>query len=277
MDHCLNLTESNDFNETLLDHYGEHEAIEDFYYLKDRTFTSFFRDNLIDVPRCFQRTRSVRRPINQIDLLKLNNYLMRDGKRLKVFSALSKTLWTVFNDQKTDDTTTYKTTLQWRDIYITFNYMTHLDGSYSHLPPIKEDLTAYGHTMIPVGKYIEDEWNLNTLIFKNIYQMLPLFSFYIYKVDKKIFKNTRGKSGKFTFIWKYVAPYKRIMLVMHWLLKELRVKPGRSLQDRLDATFRTLILSPEKTWIWRVRKFSHNYVYRNSRRTLAETYRTATK
>ena len=35
--------------------------------------------------------------------------------------------------------------------------------------------------------------------------MLPMFSFYIYKVDKKIFKNTRGKSGKFTFIWKYIT------------------------------------------------------------------------
>jgi len=37
------------------------------------------------------------------------------------------------------------------------------------------------------------------------------------------------------------------MLVMHWLLKELRVKPGRSLGDRLDLSFRTLITQPEKT------------------------------
>ena len=275
--HCLDMRESLDFLDVLLDHYGEHEAIDDFEYLKDRTFTSFFRNNSIDVPRCFSKTKSVRRPINQIDLLKLNNYLMRDGKRLKVFKYLSSSLWDIFNDYKTMDLKTYKTHLSWRDIYLTFNYATHANNQHTTLPAVKEESTTYGHTMLPVGKFIEDEWNLNTLIFKNMYQMLPLFSFYIYKVDKKIFKNTRGKSGKFTFIWKYVTPYKRLFLTMHWLLKELRVKPGRSMSNRLDATFRTLWLTPEKTWIWKVRKFSHNYVYRNSRKTLAESYRTVTK
>jgi len=111
LDHCLDITESNDFTEILLDHYGEHEAIDDFEYLKERTFTSFFRDNLIDVPRCFRKTKSVRRPINQVDLLKLNNYLMRDGKRLKVFGALSKTLLTLTNDQKSNGLKTYQTPL----------------------------------------------------------------------------------------------------------------------------------------------------------------------
>lgn len=277
LNHCLGLSDSHEFVDLLLEHYGEHESIDDFNYLKDRSFTNFFRNNSIDVPRCFRKTKSVRRPINQIDLLKLNNYLMRDGKRLKVFGALSRTLWTVLGDQKLNNTCTYKTPLAWRDLYLTFNYLTFMQKKHLNIPPFKEELTTFGHTMLPVGKNIEDEWNLNTLVFKNIYQMLPLFSFYIYKVDKKIFKNTRGKSGKFTFIWKYVAPYKRLMLVMHWLLKELRVKPGRSLGDRLDLSFRTLITQPEKTWIWRVRKFSHSYVYRNSRRTLAETYRTVTK
>jgi len=275
--HCLDITESVEFDEVLHDHYGEHEAIDDYEYLKERTFTSFFRNNSIDVPRCFRKTRSVRRPLNEIDLLKLNNYLMRDGKRLKVFGYLSKALWTLFNGDENREVRTYKTNLPWQTIFITFNYLTHNSGSHNHIPAVKEQATTYGHTMLPIGKFIEDDWNFNTFLFKNMYQMLPMFSFYIYKVDKKIFKNTRGKSGKFTFIWKYVTPYKRLFLVMHWLLKELRVKPGRSMLDRLDATFRTLLLTPEKTWIWRVRKFSHNYVYRNSRRTLAESYRTVTK
>jgi len=277
LDHCLNIHDSTEFIEILLDHYGEHEAIDDFEYLKDRTFTSFFRDNSIDVPRCFNKTRSVRRPINQIELLKLNNYLMRDGKRLKVFKYLSTSIWKMLSEYKAGEIKPYRTGLDWRDIFLTFNYMTFVSKKHMTIPPVKEDMTTFGHTMLPIGKFIEDHWNLNTIIFKNIHQMLPLFSFYIYKVDKKIFKNTRGKSGKFTFIWKYVSSYKRLFLVMHWLLKELRVKPGRSLGDRLDVTLRTLFLSPEKTWIWKVRKFSHNYVYRNSRKTLAESYRTVTK
>lgn len=37
-------------------------------------------------------------------------------------------------------------------------------------------------------------------LIKNITQLFPLFNFYIYKVDKRIYKNTRGRSGKYTFI-----------------------------------------------------------------------------
>jgi hypothetical protein len=104
-----------------------------------------------------------------------------------------------------------------------------------------------------------------------------MFSFYIYKVDKQIFKNTRGKSGKYTFIWKYVASYKRQFLVMFWLAKELRMMPGRAFPDRLLQLLKTFIFTPKKTLIFKVKKFSHNYVYRNCRHTLAEHYRTVTK
>ena len=64
---------------------------------------------------------------------------------------------------------------------------------------------------------------------------------------------------------------------MYWLFKELRVRPGRTLKDRLYSLLKTLILAPESTWMWRIKKFSYNYVYKNCRRTLAETYRTVTK
>ena len=37
-------------------------------------------------------------------------------------------------------------------------------------------------------------------VFKNLLKVDTLFSFYVYKVDKHLFKNSRGKSGKFTFV-----------------------------------------------------------------------------
>ena len=90
--HCLKLSDSTEFKNLLLDEYGDHEAIDDFDYLHNRQFTSFFTDNSIDVPRCFSTTRSVRRPLNEVKLLKLNNYLMRGGKRAQSFKFLSKSL-----------------------------------------------------------------------------------------------------------------------------------------------------------------------------------------
>ena len=167
--------------------------------------------------------------------------------------------------------------ISWRTIFLNFNYLSGRSQKLNEFTNFIELSTTFGHFMDPTSKYILDKWNFYKWLFKNVYQILPMFSFYIYRVDKKIFKNTRGKSGKHTFIWKYVSPYKRMFLVMHWLLKELRVKQGRSLSDRLLLLFKSVISSPKSTWAYKVKKFSHNYVYRNSRKTLAETYRTSTK
>jgi hypothetical protein len=131
--------------------------------------------------------------------------------------------------------------------------------------------------LLKTHKLILPIWSLNNWFFKYVYQNLPIFAFYIYKVDKKIFKNTRGKSGKFTFIWKYITPYKRMFLVMHWLAKELRIKSGRTLRDRLNLLIHDIVSQSKLTWIYKVKKFSHNYVYKNSRYSLAENYKTATK
>jgi hypothetical protein len=58
----------------------------------------------------------------------------------------------------------------------------------------------YGYQLLPEGSQINFKLLMNPVVVSNIYNMLPMFSFYVYKVDKKIFKNTRGRSGKFTFI-----------------------------------------------------------------------------
>lgn len=68
--HCLSLTESYELKNFLLDEYGSHNAADNFWYLKKRSFTSFFTENLVDVPICFNKTFSVRKSINEIKLLK---------------------------------------------------------------------------------------------------------------------------------------------------------------------------------------------------------------
>ena len=46
----------------------------------------------------------------------------------------------------------------------------------------------------------KEEAGLNESLSLSLKNLNLLFSFYIYKVDKHIYKNSRGKSGKFTFI-----------------------------------------------------------------------------
>lgn len=76
--------------------------------------------------------------------------------------------------------------------------------------------------------------NLNTMVYKNLMKLDLLFSFFVYKVDKHIFKNSRGKSGKFTFVWKYIPPYKRFSFISHWIMREVRITPGKNLIKRLE-------------------------------------------
>ena len=94
---CITLQKQTELKHLLLDEYGVHESIDSFFYLKNRTFVSFFREHSVDVPRCFKSTTSIRRATNELHLLKLNNYLMRDGKRGQSFNHLSHVLAKLFN------------------------------------------------------------------------------------------------------------------------------------------------------------------------------------
>lgn len=275
--HCLSIYENSLFFNEVWENYSNYDSMNDFEFINSSSFYSFFNHNKIDIPKCFKYSLSLRRSSNEITLLKFSNYLMRDGDRNKYLKFLTKFLWKFYEELKTLKLKPYKTYNNWRDVYVVLNSLSYNTPNYNILNLKNDEILTFGHKFLSVSKEIDSNWNIRNLLFKNLQYLSPIFSFYIYKVDKKIFKNTRGKSGKYTFIWKYVSPYKRLFLVMHWLMKELKLKPGKTLSERLYITLNTLITSPEKTWMYRVKKFSHNYVYRNSRRTLAESYRTVTK
>ena len=199
---------------------------------------------------------------------------MRDGKRLKTFKVLANAMHKNHNEYTKNFCNDYTEFLNWKQTFITLNYISFNKKKYKTYNNRSLEFNNYGYQLINEEMHPNIKLFFNSTIIQNIYNMLPVFSFYIYKVDKKIFKNTRGKSGKFTFIWKYVSQFKRNFLVMHWLMKEMRLKPGRTLNDRVYTTINTLVFNPKKTWMWKVKKFSHNYVYYNCRKSLAETYRT---
>jgi glycosyltransferase involved in cell wall biosynthesis len=62
-----------------------------------------------------------------------------------------------------------------------------------------------------------------------------------------------------------------------WLSKEIKLKTGKTLHNRFQTLFNDILFNPHSTWVYKVKRFSYNYVYRNCRSTLAENYRTSTK
>lgn len=256
--------------------YHEREV----YDLKDILSTintlrqkSFFRDLSIRTPYILNQTKSLKRSNNNTDLLKLSTRLARSGKKITAIQLLSKSIFLILLDIKRNFLPFYK--------FLTFkNFLFLTSVSYFN----KSSLTR-------LIKIFDVNFNYDNFIFKDeltkFEDFLPqnlintsfkkfdlLFSFYIYKVDKKIFKNSRGRSGKYTFVWKYVAPYKRRVLISHWLMKEVRVAPGKKLKERVHHIFKKFILSPKETLAWKVNKFSTNYVYYHLRKSLGESCKT---
>ncbi len=270
----LYLTESENFYYWLDENYDTNDIPNVFEFLRHSEFKYFFSTSLVDIPQCFNFSKSLRRSINKTPLVKFNNYLMRDGKRLKTLNNFLYVLWNIYFSEKT--LVNNVNSVSWRSIYISLSHV--VTTKKIKIYPTNFYVKDFFNTDVSsIGKHKNYYFDVNKNIVSNLKKLEPIFLFYVYKVDKNIYKNTRGKSGKYTFIWKYISSFKRKFLVMHWIMKELKMQSGRTLKDRLNSVLSTLYTNPEKTWIWKIRKFSHNYVYYNCRNTLAETYRTSTK
>jgi len=258
--------ESNTYNDDL-------DKDTEFEFIKSLPFIDFFKSSLIDVPVCFSKSKSLRRRTRDTSFSKFLNYTTLHGNKQRTSNffmrALKMNLLELVKLDKSSD-------LTWRSIFMFFSSVMTKGSAYKELyirnPDANDDESLYYR----LGDYTS-KFDYNTVFFKQLKALEPLFLFYIYKVDKSIFKNSRGRSGKFTFIWKYITPYKRNLLVFHWLAKELRVINKKSLGARLDHLIKQVIFERKTTWIYKIRRFSYNYVYYNCRFTLARSYRTVTR
>lgn len=254
--------------------------LKDFFFKKNNTFKSFFRNAGVDIPRFFKNTKTIKRDSLEVDSIKFNNYFFRHGKKLKSNKYLIDTLLSMSSKNNIFGTKS-KLYWSWKEIFyknfsLSISCLGNADKFYETVAnsPSEDIVNSFGS--VQNGKSVslgQIPPNITTLL-TNVYNILPMFSFFIYKVDKTKFKNTKGKVGKFTFIWKYITPYKRHLLVFYWILKELKFQSGRTLKERVLSLFEILVNSPRKTWIWRIKKFSQNYVYFKCRSTLARSYRT---
>ena len=137
----------------------------------------------------------------------------------------------------------------------------------------RTDISFFNFNLTPNFKKL----SLKSILATSFTAINLIFSFYIYKVDKHIYKNSRGKSGKFTFIWKYIAPYKRASRITYWLLKDMKTATGKTLKERLFTTLKNFLDNPHNSLPWKIKKFSLNYGYYNLRRSLLETYKTSSR
>jgi hypothetical protein len=271
----ISLCSTSNVYESWDDIHNEWFILNQYNHYSSLEFHEFFLYHHIDIPTFFKKSKSLLRPQRELILLRLITYLTKHGLKLKIQNNFINALHIFFTTQTHFTQQTPKS--KWQVIFLTLQNNFFVSTNTYCTPQPYLNYTLKNESFLhKTSKHI-GLTNLFTVLYKNIDTLLPVFSFYIYKVDKQIFKNTRGKSGKFTFIWKYITPYKRRMLVMYWLSKELKLKNSKTLKQRLQLLLHDLIFNPNLMWASKIKRFSYNYVYRNCRYSLAENYRTSTK
>ena len=241
-----------------------------FIFLRQSTITSFFSTNLIDMPICFKKSKSLYSKTFELPLLKLTNLIMRGGAREQVVKNVSFAFSQCFTRiLKNFNLINYT---KWEALYSTVLLTSYSHNNTLQTHVLQSSLDMHSkHTANSIGFMFNDSLFLTKFLFYKLNEFLPLFSFYIRKVDKSIRKHSRGKSGKYTIMWKYVPIYKRLYITTRWLLKDLKFQKSKRFTERLFKTLETFLLTPETSFVYKLRKFTHYFVFQNFKKTLFRT------
>jgi hypothetical protein len=222
------------------------------------------------MPICFKKSKSLYSKTFELPLLKFTNLIMRGGARDQVIKnvtlAFTRCFTQIFKNLNLLNYT------KWESLYSSI-----LTSSYSVNQIFSNNLLngsldlSSKHVLNEGNIVFSDSLFLNKFLFYKLNEFLPLFSFYIRKVDKSIRKHSRGKSGKYTIMWKYVPIYKRLYITTRWLLKDLKFQKSKTFSERLFKTLETFFTSPETSFVYKLRKFTHYFVFQNFKKTLFRT------
>ncbi len=259
----------------------ENSYLNDFLYLRDSSFIKFFINNMIDVPICFKKSKSLKNKNFELPLLKFINFLMKKGKKEKLIITLFQSFRLFFKNLKNTQLNFNENSISWLTLYFfifnTNNNFNESSKSFFFKIINNNDINinlSYNNIFFNKNKTLNTSFFLKNYLYFLLTKVSPIFSYFIYSVDKNIKKYSRGKSGKYTFIWKYVAPFKRTKLTMRWVAKDIKFLHHKKFNERLIDTFNNLLTNPDKSFAWKSKNFSHNYVFKNFRKSLLSSLKT---
>lgn len=255
--------------------FSDDKFFKKYTHLRKSTFIDFFLTNLVDIPICFKKIKSLRRRNFEFFFLKFTNLLMRKGKREQIFSFLLKAFSDFFYSQfEISKFPNWR--ISWFEIFFFFNFNIKLKylNLWSEKSSFNDELLNFNFTLNENFKEMDSRVFFKNFFYSKLTQFSPLFSYFVYNVDKNIRKYTRGKSGKYVFVWKYVAPYKRSYLTYRWFLKELKFDDNRYFHKRLYNLFQTLTYNIKQTFAWKSKNYTYAFIFKNFRKSLMSNLKT---
>lgn len=238
------------------------------------SITTFFSTNMIDIPRCLKKSTSLYNPVFAATHLKFLNILMRHGRKEQIFTTVLRILVThklhILNHQQTA-----KNTVLWWSLLPTLS-TTFLDdvNSFQTFNYVKFKLDFVRKTINKDYLVHNEPLTMLTVLTNELNQYKPIFAFKTQKVDKLTRKHSRGKSGKYVILWKYIPVYRRIYTVLRWLIQDLTFQKAPKFETRFLKALDSLQQTPTRSMVYKCRNFNHNFVFKNFKKTLLQSLQT---
>lgn len=261
------------------DAQSEFYNLTSFLFLRKSSFISFFVENMIDVPICFKKSKSLKRKNFELNLLKFVNLLMRQGKKEKTIKQFNTSFFNFFLAFKITTLWKNTTVFDWIDLFFFFNnsFKHFEDGVFDDVESQAISPLLFNNFIVANGKLVQNNFFIKNFIQSKISPITPVFSYFIYNVDKNVRKFSRGKSGKYLFIWKYIAPYKRLYVTFKWIFKDVTFNAKPTFLKRVEDTFLNLTLNPQDSFAWKSKNYTYAYIFKNMRKSLMANLKTIAK
>ena len=255
------------------------QALDTLFWYKYPTLSSFFLLQRIDIPLCFRKSKSLYHSTMVTPQVRLLTMLMRKGRRSYVLKHYSKAIsQLIITSYRLDEINEKKG--WWRQYYRLFAQLKLINSDQapdkvSFFAKTRDSIMLDHYQQRYTSKHYEAQGHLRSQswLYKEWFKYLPVFNFYVRKVDKLKRKHSRGKSGKYSIVWKYVPVYKRFITVLRWFIKDVRFQKARTFYLRLFKTLELLMFEPSSTLVSKFRNFVHSYVFQNHKKTLLKHLR----
>lgn len=263
-------------------------------FLKTSSFISFFINNNIDVPTCFKKSKSLTFKTFELPLIRFFNLIMRKGQRDKTTRFFLKKILNRFNywenyprhqipenQKKLYDfnifSKNYRNITKFDSFTKSKNFLNLIYTLFFFEKNFEKNFFFTPFSTKFKSLEIRSSFFFKNCFLKPFIEVNPVFSYFIYNVDKNIRKYSRGKSGKYTFVWKYISPYKRLFLTMRLFAKELKFRGERQFFERFLGSINVLENDFKNSFVYQSKTFSHNYVFKNFKKTLLISLKTISK
>lgn len=238
------------------------------YFLRESALVNFFFTHSVDIPLYLKSSKTRLNILAGEDERRLTNLLMMHGKKDQNLKVLTQTfLLTHFlglPDQATGFTSALFRYIHTASLDLGLQDLITQERYVSQFESLLLGLTESELQPEPYSEFWKQSLTFNPFnyAFRSLFaKNLPMFAFYVQKTDKNILKYSRGRSSKYSLIWKYVPHYNRKRVVSHWLKKEVKLQKAFKYNRRLEKVLELFLFDPSSTLTSKLRRFVHKFVF----------------